>query len=276
MTARRATPHAEEDAGKYSIRVLGRAIAVLEAFLRGSNKLSLEEITRETGLSKSTVFRILATLQDYKYVVLDPAEGRYRLGSVFLALGAAALGSASLKGIAKPHLVRLRDDLQTTVLVGTIMDDMLVYLDKVECAGPVRIAADIGLRRDPPNFGMLGMTLMAFLEEGEAERLLADSPLKAFTGKSIVGTDEYRARLQEIRGQGYAAEFGEAIEGVWGVGAPVRNSSRAVVAAVGAALPISSRSSARVKEVVAKLLDCAAAISADLGYRPQANQQERR
>jgi len=164
-------------------------------------------------------------------------------------------------------LAGLRDELQTTVLVGAIMDDMLVYLDKVECAGPVRIAADIGLRRDPPNFGMLGMTLMAFLEEGEAHRLLGRSPLKAFTDKSIVTAGEYLDRLQEIRGHGYTVEFGEAIEGVWGVGAPIRNSNKEVVAAVGTALPMSSKSEARVREVVARILGCAAAISADLGYR---------
>lgn len=239
----------------------------MNVFSRGKNKFSLDEITKETGLSKPTTFRILSTLQYYKYVVLDPVEGRYRLGSVFLTLGAAALGSVSLKGIAKPHLASLRDELQTTVLVGTIMDDMLVYLDKVECAGPVRIAADIGLRRDPPNFGMLGMTLMAFLADGEAQRLLGRSPLNAFTSKSIVATQDYLDRLQEIRSQGYTVEFGEAIEGVWGVGAPVRNSSREVVAAVGAALPMSSKSEARVRETVAKILGCAAAISADLGYR---------
>jgi IclR family KDG regulon transcriptional repressor len=267
MTARRATPQSEEDANKYSIRVVGRTIEILNIFSGGKNKLSLDEITKETGLSKPTVFRILSTLQHYKYVVLDPIEGRYRLGSVFLALGAAALGSVSLKGIAKPHLASLRDELQTTVLVGTIMDDMLVYLDKVECAGPVRIAADIGLRRDPPNFGMLGMTLMAYLDDGEAQRLLGRAPLTSFTGKSIVTKRDYLDRLQEIRAQGYAVEFGEAIEGVWGVGAPIRNSSTEVVAAVGAALPMSSKSEARVKEVVAKMLSCAAAISADLGFR---------
>lgn len=268
MTARRATAQAEQDSNQYSIRAVERAIGVLNVFARGKNRFSLDEITKETGLSKPTTFRILSTLQQYKYIVLDPVEGRYRLGSIFLSLGAAALGSVSFKGIAKPHLSRLRDDLQTTVLVGTIMDDMLVYLDKVECDGPVRIASDIGLRRDPPNFGMLGMTLMAFLEDGEVQRLLGCSPLKAFTSNSIVNTDDYLVRLQEIRRQGYTVEFGEAIEGVWGVGAPIRNSNAEVVAAVAAALPMSSKNDARVKEVVAKLLNCAAAISGDLGYRP--------
>ena len=269
MTARRSTPQAEEGSNQYSIRAVERAIAVLNVFSRGKNKFSLDDITKECGLSKPTTFRILSTLQQYKYVVLDSVEGRYRLGSVFLALGAAALGSVSLKGIAKPHLAILRDELQTTVLVGTIMDDMLVYLDKIECAGPVRIASDIGLRRDPPNFGMLGMTLMAFMEEGEMKRLLGRVPLKAFTNRSIVTTIDYLARLQEIREQGYTIEYSEAIEGVWGAGAPVRNSGGEVVAAVGAALPMSSKSDAKVEEAVAKVLQCASAISADLGYRPE-------
>lgn len=267
MCARRTTPQSEEGSSQYSIRAVERAVDVLNVFLRGESKFSLNEITKECGLSKPTTFRILSTLQQCRYVVLDPVEGRYRLGSVFLTLGAAALGSFSLKGVAKPHLAALRDELQTTVLVGAIMDDMLVYLEKIECAGPVRIAADIGLRRDPPNFGMLGMVLMAFLDDGETKRLLGHAPLKAFTGKSIVTATDYLARLQEIRKQGYSIEYGEAIEGVWGVGAPVRNSGGEVVAAVGAALPMSSSCDAKVKETVAKVLQCALDISVDLGYK---------
>ena len=135
---------AGKDPTRYNIRAIERAIGVLNLFSRKESKLSLDEITRGSGLSKPTVFRILSTLEYHNYVVLDPAEGRYRLGTIFLTLGGAVLASMSLRGLASPHLARLREDLQVTVVLGALIDDALVYLDKKEASGPVRIASDNG------------------------------------------------------------------------------------------------------------------------------------
>ncbi len=267
MTARRATPRTGGDGDRYNVRAIGRAIMVLNVFTRERNRLSLDDITRDTGLSKPTAFRILATLESNGYVKLDPVDGRYRLGSVFLALGAAALASMSMRSSAHPHLVRLKDTLRTTVLLGALMDDLLVYVDKIESPGPVRISADIGWRRDPPNFGMLGMILLAHLDETESARLLAKTPLRAYTPKSLTGNAEFAARLVKIREQGYVVEQEEAIEGVFGVAAPVFDSSGGAVAAVGAAFPMSSPERTRVSNVIRQVQKTASAISFDLGHR---------
>lgn len=263
-------PVKEED--KYNIRAIERALMVLDVFSRERRRLTLDELTKASGLSKPTVFRILSTLQSQRYVLLDKTDGRYRLGSVFLALassalGSSALGSLNLGEITRPHLSELRNRAQATVLLGTLMEDLLVYLDKREGKGPVRLAADIGWRRDPPNYGMLGMTLMAHLDPAEQERLLQEAPLNAYTRSTVTDTDRFRQRLREIRECGYVVEFEEAIEGVWGVAAPVRNSTGNVVAAVGAALPMTVRSDERIAETIQLVRTCAKDISYDLGYR---------
>jgi DNA-binding IclR family transcriptional regulator len=252
---------------KYNIRAIERALSVLEVFSRERRTLSLDELTRATGLSKPTVFRILSTLQSRQYVLLDKNAGRYRLGSVFLGLASSVLDSLNLGTITRPLLIELSNKTQATVLLGTLMEDHLVYLDKRETQGPVRLAIDIGWRRDPPSFGMLGMTLMAYLEPAEAERLLRESPLSAYTQKSLTDPARFRQRLREIRERDHTEEFEEAIEGVWGIAAPVRNASNDVVAAVGAALPMTVKSAARVAETVSLVKECARGISLDLGYR---------
>jgi len=257
-------PVKEED--KYNIRAIERALSVLDVFSRERRALSLDEMTRATGLSKPTVFRILSTLQNRKYLLLDKNDGRYRLGSVFLALASSALGSVSLGTISRPHLIKLSNRAQAAALLGTLMEDHLVYLDKRETQGPVRLATDLGWRRDPPNFGMLGMTLMAYLEPSEEERLLREFPLSAFTRQSVTDPALFRQRLREIRDCGYVLEFEEAIEGVWGVAAPVRNSAGSVVAAVGAALPMSVKSDERIAETISLVKACARDISSDLGH----------
>ncbi len=261
-----------KDEDKYNIRAIVRAISVLEVFSRERRTLSLDELTQASGLSKPTLFRILSTLQSKKYVLQDKKDGRYRLGSVFLALassalGASALGSLNLGTITRPHLIELRNRAQATVLLGALMEDLLVYLEKQEGKGPVRLAADIGWRRDPPNYGMLGMTLMAHIQPAEQERLLRESPPHAYTRKSVTDLGLFRQKLREIRDCGHVVEFEEAIEGVWGVAAPVWNSAGEVVAAVGAALPMTVKSDERIAETIHLVKSCAKEISSDLGHR---------
>ncbi|TWJ18739.1 helix-turn-helix domain-containing protein [Geobacter argillaceus] len=115
---------------RYNIRAIERALSVLNVFARERRELSLDELTRLTGLSKPTVFRILATLQRQKYLLLNKSDGRYRLGSVFLALASSVLGSLNLGTLARPHLIELRNSAQATVLLGALLEDLLVYLDK--------------------------------------------------------------------------------------------------------------------------------------------------
>ncbi|MCM2359498.1 MAG: IclR family transcriptional regulator [Geobacteraceae bacterium] len=266
MTSNSSKDQAKEE-DKYNIRAIERALSVLAAFSRERRKLSLDELTKLTGLSKPTVFRILSTLQSQKFVLLDKKDGRYRLGSIFLTLASSVHGSLNLGAITRPHLIDLRNSTQATVLLGVLLEDHLVYLDKTEGRGPVKLAEDIGLRRDPPNFGMLGMTLMAYLDPAEGERLLREFPLSAHTRKSLTDIDLFRRRLSEIRERGYALEFGEAIEAVWGVAAPIWDSAGEVVAAVGAALPMTEQSDERIAESIRLVTTCAREISSDLGHR---------
>lgn len=255
----------EED--KYNVRAIERALSVLEVFAAERRKLSLDELTKLTRLSKPTVFRILSTLQSRNYVLLDKSDGRYRLGSIFLSLASTVHGSAGLGTIARPHLTDLRNATQATVLLGALLEDHLVYLDKTEGRGPVRLASDIAWRRDPAHYGMLGMTLMAYLEPPEAERLLDQYPLALHTRKTLTDKRLFLQRMWEIRRLGYTLEFEEAIDGVWGVAAPVRSAGGEVVAAVGVALPMSVCDEAHIAQTVTSVTACAAAISSDLGHR---------
>lgn len=251
--------------GRYNIRAIERAIGILNLFSPRDNKLTLDEITRRSGLSKPTAFRILSTLEYHKYILFDPSDRRYSLGTVFLMLGGSVLASMSLRRVASPHLGRLRDELGVTVLLGALMDDSLVYLDKKEAEGPLRIAADIGWRRDPPHFGMLGMVLLAFRGEEEVRNTLARVPLSAYTRNSLTDPELFLRRLREIRRAGAAVEFNEAIEGVWGVAMPLRDAHEEVVAAVGVGQPMTAYSPAREAETLRKVGACVAAISEEMG-----------
>lgn len=265
MTAKMGSAATELDDSKYNIRAIERAVEVFNVFAREKKRLSLNDLTKLTGLSKPTVFRILSTLHSLGYVSID-GDGRYRLGSVFLTL-ASTVGSQEMQTAVRPHSESLRNDLGATVLVGALADDHLIYIDKKESQGPVRISTGLGWRRDPPTFGMLGMALMAHLGDAEANRILDAHPLMKHTAKSIVDRAAFSKRLEEIRAKGFVFEEEEAIEGVWGVASPVQDSFGEVVAAIGVALPTSLKSKEKVKEVTARVIKAAEDISRDLGFR---------
>jgi DNA-binding IclR family transcriptional regulator len=254
---------------RYQIRAVERALSVLDAFTPAGNELSLKQIAANTGLSKPTAFRILSTLERHNYITFDSASVSYRLGSKLLELGGLALSSLALRQVAGPYLNRLQAQTASTVLMAILMDDALVYIDKRETAGPLRIASDIGWRRSP-HFGMLGQVLMAFQTEAESRRLLDSSPLVRHTPFSILDEEAFVTRLADIRRDGYVVEFDEAIEGVWGVAAPVRGFDGKVIAAVGVASPVSERSQAKIAAVATAVDACARGISEAMGYNAQA------
>jgi DNA-binding IclR family transcriptional regulator len=130
----------------------------------------------------------------------------------------------------------------------------------------IRISSDIGWRR-PLHYGMLGMILLANLDAKDVCRILRQTPLQAHTPFSITDPDAFSLRLEKIRVQGYVMEKEEAVEGIFGIAAPIRDYSRQVVAALGIALPLSSSNrTQKLEQLIETVKKTCETISADLGY----------
>jgi DNA-binding IclR family transcriptional regulator len=114
---------------------------------------------------------------------------------------------------------------------------------------------------------MLGMVLMASLDSKDVQRILREYPLEAHTSFSITDKDAFSLRLEQIREQGYILEKEEAVAGVIGIAAPIRDYSRQVVAALGIAIPISTHNRTSGLNRIADLLKkTCETISSNLGY----------
>jgi len=117
------------------------------------------------------------------------------------------------------------------------------------------------------HYGMLGMVLMAYLAPKEARRIIQQFPLEGHTPLSITDDDAFNLRLGKIREKGYVLEKEEAVEGVMGVAAPVRDYARQVVAALGIALPVGQRSlNIELGQAIDLVKKACEDISSDLGY----------
>ncbi len=247
-------------------RSLERALQILCIFEFDKQALTLSQISELSRLPKATVLRLCSTLMKYDFLRYDQDSRHYSLGLKLFELGSILFSSFSLRRVASSYLDQLQSKLGKTVFLGILENDQLIYIDKKEDPGiPIRFTSQTGTRR-PPSFGMLGQILMAFLPDQEVGRLLKKAPLSPFTKKSLVREDEFKERLLRIRKQGFFVDEDEALEGISGISAPIRDYTGKVIAGVGVGF-ISSSVDAQGKKIIIKAVcEAARGISKQMGY----------
>lgn len=250
----------------YKVQALERALDILDCFSFQNRELSLSEVVYRTGFNKTTAKRLISNLTARGYLRQNSQTKKYQLGIRLFELGGIVFSSFSLRRAATYPMGRLQTETGATVLLGINMEDQLVYIDKREGRGMIRISSDIGWRR-PLHYGMLGMVLLAGLEESEVRRILKKYPLEAHTPFSLTDKNAFSLRLEKIREQGYVLEKEEAVEGAIGIAAPIKDYSRKVVAALGIALPAGLRNLTKeLDRMIGSVRKTCDAISSDLGY----------
>jgi DNA-binding IclR family transcriptional regulator len=247
-------------------RSLERALKILCTFHRDRQALTLSQLSKILKLSKTTVSRLSSTLMKYNFLRCDSGSKQYSLGLKLFELGSIIFASFSIRRAASPHLIRLQSKFGKTTFLGILQDDELVYIDKREDPrNPIRFASQIGTRR-PPHFGMLGQILMAYLPDNEVNRLLKKAPLGPFTRRSLTNQIAFRKRLPKIRERGFFVDKEEALEGITGIAAPIRDYTGKVIAGVGVGIISSSLNSTGTKQIVKEVCETAKKISQEMGY----------
>jgi DNA-binding IclR family transcriptional regulator len=247
-------------------RSLERALQILCLFKWDQQTLTLSQLSEASGLHKTTVLRLCSTLIKYDFLKYRQDSKHYSLGLKLFELGSILLSSFSLGRIASTYLDRLQARLGKTVFLGILQNDELIYIDKKEDPrNPIRFTSQIGTRR-PPSFGMLGQILMAFLPDREVNRLLKRTPLTPFTRKSLVSEKEFKERLLRIRKQGFFVDEDEALDGISGVSAPIRDYTAEVIAGVGVGFISSSEDSQGKRIIIKEVCEAAKEISKQMGY----------
>lgn len=251
---------------RYTIEALARGLEVLTLFTAERPALPFNAIVEALGLSKSTVFRILATLEQLGYLEHDAATRRYRPGLKVFQLGFAALAGLELQQVARPHLERLALELDETASMAVLEGADIVYVDRIRNRAIVGIVLGIGSHL-PAYSASLGKVLLADLPEPELLARLSHTTLARITDHTIIDRAALLAELAEIRRRGYAIGDQELAVGLRGVAAPIRDRSRRAVAAINVSGPTSTISHKRLEqEITPAVVATAVRISQALGY----------
>ena len=272
-TAAHRGKHAEPSSGRgpapsYSIAVLDRALDVLEALAEAppGDPLGVSEIARRVGATKSAAFRILANLERRGYVGKDPVTARYSLGTRLAYLGERSLGAIDLRAAARPALEALHRQFGETVNLAVREGAEVVYVDMIESAHGLRMAARVG-SRDHLHSTALGKAMLAFLPAAERDRLL-QRRLPVRTERTITDPAKLRAELESVRERGVAEDRDENEMGARCLGAAILDHRGDVIGAISVSAPDSRLDDASASAVAAAVAAEADTVTRRLGGHP--------
>jgi DNA-binding IclR family transcriptional regulator len=244
---------------------LERGLAVLEILKDASEPLGVREISRRVLQSPAAVQRLLNTLVERGYVDQVFETRRYRIGHAVLSLAQHVLRQDRLIALAEAELSELASHGCFNGFLGIRRGPCGVYLLGVQSNSPVVIRASPG-ETMPLHATALGKALLTGLSDTEVGALLGDGPLERLTQRTLTDPHKLIAQLRTARLVGYTTALNENLDGVISVGAPVRDASGAVAAAVSVAFPRSVYPEIEIAEVGQTIMAAASRISAKLGF----------
>ncbi len=224
-----------------STRAVERALAVLLCFSRNTPELTLTQIAERVGLNKSTVHRLLATLDRNRFLQRDPATGAYRPGIRLVQFAYLMLEQNDLRRYAAPFLHLLREQYRETVDLAILDNAEVVYLDVLESPQRVKLAAAIGQR----------LRIM-------------DNGMPKHTDCTIISREAFLENLRTIRTLGFAISEQEYEEGINAVAAPILDQHGLPIAAVAIAGPAYRLTRERMSEIGPSVLAATRDISQEI------------
>ncbi|MRN55553.1 IclR family transcriptional regulator [Paenibacillus monticola] len=235
---------------KLTVRAVDRALDILLCFTRNSD-LGLTEISSQIGLHKSTVHRLLTTLEEKGFLIRNAATEKYRLGIRIWELSMHLPAFDESAALLLPAMERLRDRLGETVSLYLRDGIERVRIQAVQSQQAIRRVAQIGARL-PLSVGASSKVLAAYAPPEVLAELL-EGP----GWPSSIEREVYRTQLKEIIRQGYATSFEEREPGAAAVAVPVTGRSGNVVAALSLSGPVSRLSQETLVEYAAVLGEAA-------------------
>lgn len=215
---------------KRTVRAVERALDVLLCFAEKA-EWGLSEIAARTGLHKSTVHRLLATLEDRGFVNRDEANEKYRLGLRVLELSSNLSREDDLSVVLLPQMEKLRDELGETVSLYVRDRGERVRIQAVQSTQIIRRVAAVGVRL-PLSVGASSKVLLAFVDESVRQEVLSDP-----AWPTAIDRAKFARQLEAIRSLGYATSSEEREPGAAAVSAPIFNRAGKLVAALAVSGP---------------------------------------
>ncbi|TAK87188.1 MAG: IclR family transcriptional regulator [Betaproteobacteria bacterium] len=245
-------------------RTVGRVLRALELLAGQGGPLRLMEIARELGIPTSSAHALVQQLIRFDYVKTVGEERRYVAGPALVLLGTRVRAGLQIVKVARSVLEELAAATGENVYLGIRQAHGIVYADSIEAESGVMARFPIGSMR-PLHASSPGKVFLAFqVPPVQLDAFLGPGPLQAFTRHTITDRVRLRQQLDQVRARGYAVNEQEAVEGAFGVSAPIFGADGALAGSITLGLPVVRYKSGR-DMAIRKVTAAATEISRRLG-----------
>lgn len=260
----------EEMQEKYLVPGLERGLRLLCEFNRQDKTLTAPELAKRLNVPRSTVFRLLATLERMGFVERNESGRDFRLGMAVLRLGFEYLASLELTELGRPLLERLRDELSYPCNLVVRDGRSIVYVAKAVTPTAFVSSVNVGTRL-PAHATVLGRVLLEELSLAELRSLYPEEHLEVFSSSTPKTVLELFDMVQQDRERGYVLQEGFFESNISTVAAPVRDHSGAIIAALGVTIPSPhiELKNGQVDDIVQRVRASAEELSYLLDYAPE-------
>lgn len=247
-----------------NVRVVNKAFDILELLSKSESPMSLSEIVRETGISKSTVYRLLQTLYTRHYIEKD-SNNNYQLGFKIVELVSNHINGLELQTEAKPIMASLGEKVPLTVHLGILEEEKVIYLEKFEQQPSTRVYSEVG-RRSPAQCSSMGKCILANLKEEQIDYIVGKLEFQQYTQNTILDEQQFRKYLRKVKKQGWAMDDQEYMIGHRCIAAPVFNYKGETIASLSVSGSDYQLSDESINCVIEKVVEAAHELSKRLGY----------
>ena len=251
-----------------SLKTIDKAIDLLWAIAQGSGSSSVDELSSEIRLPKSTTYRFLKTLQERGFVDASAEYGKYRLGpSISLLSNNSSRNGhhGTLCELALPVMRRLTAETGETTFLCIKSGRETICIESIESRQRIISRFFVGEVRSL-HVGAASKALLAFLPDRDIE-MIVQQKLSRVTKNTITDPVKLRKELREIREKGYAYSDQEFIVGARAISAPVLDERGDVAASMTLSAPVHRIENSNRETLAVQVVGAAREVSASLGWK---------
>jgi DNA-binding IclR family transcriptional regulator len=244
---------------------INKAFEIFEVFLKSDDELTINDISKLSGINSGTVHRITSILVKRGYVIQPKRRGKYSLSTAKVVEFARIVQhKLKIKNIASPYLRELSQTVDEAVVIANLLGHVAF---NIAIINPDHI---VNLRPDSATLSLystgLGKIFLAYMSDKEFEEYTQKVTLKPRTQNTVTNINDLKKQLKQIRRDGVAFEDEEHDIGIKTVSAPIKDWENNVVAAISVVGPSVRMTRQKMLEIASIVKDYARKISTAMGY----------
>ncbi len=237
------------DADKYLNHSILRALSILETFEGKDVALSIAEISRAVGLHRSTVHRLVVTLESAGWLCKLQKSEKFVLGLKVLTLRENVNQPLSLVDVIRPLLDDLAKRTGETIILSMKDGMQTICVDIIESTYVLKISSRIG-QGYPLYAGATGLAVLIGMDEADVREYLSKTKLESFTSATYTDPEKLYQLYLRGRNDGFIVSSGHVDSGVVGIGVPIFFKKLNKYGSISCVLPDSRASRENVENII--------------------------